>query len=75
MATIKSKRPELTDFIMKALSEYSEFNENGEELYFTFVKNEGRIIANVCKENTEIESFILTIEPSDKKFIFKKPSE
>ena len=75
MATIRSKRPELVDFITKVLSEYSEFDENGEEIYFTFVKNEGRIIANVCKENTEIESFILTIERSDKRFIFKKPDE
>lgn len=75
MATIRSKRPELVDFITKVLSEYSEFDENGEEIYFTFVKNEGRIIANVCKENTEIESFILTIERSDKRFVFKKPSE
>ena len=75
MATIRSRRPELVDFIMKVLSEFSTHDENGEEIYFTFVKNEGRIIANVCKENTEIESFILTIEPSDKRFIFKKTTE
>lgn len=71
----ESKRIALTNFITKVLSEYSDFNSNGEEIYFTFVKNEGRIIANVCNENKEVDSFILTIEPSDRKFIFKKPNE
>ena len=71
--SIEDRKAALTNFIMKVFEEYSDNTSPDGEVYFTFIKHEGKIVANVCKENNEVESFILTIEPSNKRFVFRKP--